>query len=84
MDEGVKQKVRRLVLFGAAKQVMAAALGALTETVIVDDLAAALRDAAAHGRPGDIVLLSPACSSFDQFKNYAERGRAFKALVQGL
>jgi len=81
---GMTGKVRRLVLFGAAKQVIAEALGRLTETVIVDDLEAAVRDAAAHARPGDVVLLSPACSSFDQFANYAERGRVFKRLVQAL
>jgi UDP-N-acetylmuramoylalanine--D-glutamate ligase len=84
MAQGVKQKVRRLVLFGAAKQVIAAALGALTETIVVDDIKAAVSDAAAHARPGDIVLLSPACSSFDQFSNYGERGRVFKQLVQAL
>jgi UDP-N-acetylmuramoylalanine--D-glutamate ligase len=84
LADGVKQKVRRLVLFGAAKAVIAAALGQLTETAVVDDIHAAVRDAAAHARPGDVVLLSPACSSFDQFNNYAERGRAFKQLVQAL
>jgi UDP-N-acetylmuramoylalanine--D-glutamate ligase len=52
--------------------------------VLVDDLAAAVRDAAAHAQPGDVVLLSPACSSFDQFRNYAERGKSFKNLVQAL
>ena len=50
--------------------------------MIVADLAAAVRDAAAHAQPGDVVLLSPACSSFDMFRNYAERGKAFKSLVQ--
>jgi UDP-N-acetylmuramoylalanine--D-glutamate ligase len=84
LDEEIKQKVRRLILFGAAKEIMARALGALTETAIVDDLQAAVRDAAAHARAGDVVLLSPACSSFDQFRNYAERGKAFKDLVQKL
>ena len=84
LADAVKRKVRRLVLFGAAKQIIAEALGRLTETVMVADLEAAVRDAAAHARPGDVVLLSPACSSFDQFKNYAERGRVFKQLVQGL
>jgi UDP-N-acetylmuramoylalanine--D-glutamate ligase len=51
---------------------------------MVDDLQAAVRDAAEHAQPGDVVLLSPACSSFDQFRNYAERGKIFKQLVQAL
>jgi UDP-N-acetylmuramoylalanine--D-glutamate ligase len=84
LEEGIKRKVRRLVLFGAAKNVIARALGRLTETVIVENLTAAVGDAAAAARAGDVVLLSPACSSFDQFRNYAERGRSFKNLVQAL
>lgn len=82
--DGIKRKVRRLVLFGTAKEVMARALGAFTETVLVADLPTALADAAANARAGDVVLLSPACSSFDQFRNYAERGKLFKNLVQQL
>jgi len=84
LEKPIKEKVRRLILFGAAKEIMARSLVGLTETVLVDDLPSAVADARAHARPGDVVLLSPACSSFDQFKNYAERGRAFKALVQKL
>jgi UDP-N-acetylmuramoylalanine--D-glutamate ligase len=84
LQRPIEQKVRRLVLFGAAKEIMARALSGLTATVLVNDLPAAVADAAAHSRAGDVVLLSPACSSFDQFKNYAERGRAFKALVHEL
>ena len=80
----VRKRVRRLVLFGAAKYTIAEALGHLTETVIVSDLADAVADAAAHAHPGDVVLLSPACSSFDMFRNYAERGTAFKSLVHAL
>ena len=84
LEKPIKEKVRRLILFGAAKGIMARSLVGLTETVLVDDLPSAVADARAHARSGDVVLLSPACSSFDQFKNYAERGRAFKALVQKL
>jgi UDP-N-acetylmuramoylalanine--D-glutamate ligase len=72
------------VLFGAAKEMIAKALGTVTETVIVDNMEAAVRDAHQHALPGDVVLLSPACSSFDMFRNYAERGRVFKSLVQAL
>ncbi|MGE5219679.1 MAG: UDP-N-acetylmuramoyl-L-alanine--D-glutamate ligase [Chloroflexota bacterium] len=84
LEDGIKQKVRRLVLFGAAKEIIARALGGFTETVMVEDLRAALNDAAAHARAGDVVLLSPACSSFDQFRNYSERGKIFKTLVREL
>lgn len=84
LRQEIKQKVRRLILFGAARQIIANALGDLTETVIVADLAAAVRDAADHAQPGDVVLFSPACSSFDMFRNYAERGKAFKGLVRTL
>jgi UDP-N-acetylmuramoylalanine--D-glutamate ligase len=84
LADEIKKKVRRLVLFGAAKQIIARSVGQFTETVIVDDLHAAVSDAAAHACAGDVVLLSPACSSFDQFRNYAERGKFFKRLVQAL
>ena len=84
LRDGIKEKVRRLILFGAAKELIAGALGDLTETVVVRDIQSAVRDAAAHAQPGDVVLLSPACSSFDQFQNYAERGKIFKNLVLAL
>jgi UDP-N-acetylmuramoylalanine--D-glutamate ligase len=84
LRESIAQKVRRLVLFGAAKEIMNRALGELTETVMVESLESGVRDATAHARPGDVVLLSPACSSFDMFRNYAERGKAFKSLVHAL
>jgi UDP-N-acetylmuramoylalanine--D-glutamate ligase len=45
------------------------------------DLATAVREASAAAEPGDVVLLSPACASFDQFRDYEERGEAFRSLV---
>jgi UDP-N-acetylmuramoylalanine--D-glutamate ligase len=84
LREGIEKRVKRLVVFGAAKRTIAKTLGALTETVMVESLESAVRDAHEHARPGDVVLLSPACSSFDMFRNYAERGRIFKSLVLAL
>ena len=84
LADGVRHKVRRLVLFGEAREKIAQLLGALTESILVEDLHAAVKDADAHAQVGDVVLLSPACSSFDQFRNYAERGTLFKKLVRDL
>lgn len=84
LSAAIRQKVRRLILFGEAKEIIANALSHLTVTVMVDNIESAVRDAAAHSQPGDVVLLSPACSSFDMFSNYAERGGVFKSLVNSL
>jgi UDP-N-acetylmuramoylalanine--D-glutamate ligase len=45
------------------------------------DLETAMRDATAAARPGEVVLLSPACASYDQFRDYERRGDRFRALV---
>ena len=54
------------------------------ETLGRDRLAAAVGAAWETARKGDVVVLSPACAAFDRFKNFMERGQAFKRLVQGL
>jgi len=80
----VRQRVKRLVLFGEAREKIQRALGQETETMLVSSLEEAVARASAAARPGDTVLLSPACSSFDMFRDYAERGDRFRALVEAL
>jgi len=80
----IKDRVRQVLLIGAAAPVIAEQLTGSTELVQAGDLATAVDRAFARSRPGDTVLLAPACSSFDQFKDYEERGRVFKELVSRL
>ena len=54
------------------------------QIVYVEDMEEAVALAADRARPGDAVLLSPACASWGMFKNYEERGRIFKELVRAL
>jgi UDP-N-acetylmuramoylalanine--D-glutamate ligase len=76
--------VKRLLLFGEASDTIRRALGGETETAVVASLEEAVARAGAMARPGDTVLLSPGCSSFDMFRDYAERGERFRALVEAL
>ncbi|MBI2359873.1 MAG: UDP-N-acetylmuramoyl-L-alanine--D-glutamate ligase [Deltaproteobacteria bacterium] len=84
LEDEVRRKVKKLILFGAAKEKIRKALGHLTDTSLVGNLEEAVQEACKSAEPGDVVLLSPACSSFDMFQNYAERGRTFRALVETL
>jgi UDP-N-acetylmuramoylalanine--D-glutamate ligase len=80
----VKHKVKQLVLFGEAKEKMSECLASETNTVMVEGLKEAVKQAKQVASEGDVVLLSPACASFDQFKNFEERGRRFQEYVEGL
>jgi UDP-N-acetylmuramoylalanine--D-glutamate ligase len=84
LRERLREKVGLLILIGAARDKMRAALEGATEIELVQTLDEAVRRAANAARRDDTVLLSPACSSFDQFRNYAERGRIFQELVRAL
>jgi UDP-N-acetylmuramoylalanine--D-glutamate ligase len=71
-------------LIGEAMDGFAVEIGDALPVVRAGDLATAVAHAAAAVQPGDIVLLSPACASFDQFRDYEQRGDAFRDLVQAL
>ncbi len=72
------------LLVGAAAPKIAAQLQGAVPLVDSQTIPAAVDYAYAHGHAGDTVLLAPACSSFDQFENYEQRGRVFKQIVQQL
>lgn len=74
--------VKRAYLIGEAMEAFAAEIGDAIPVDRSGDLATAVARAAASAEPGDIVLLSPACASFDQFKSYEERGDRFRSIVR--
>jgi UDP-N-acetylmuramoylalanine--D-glutamate ligase len=84
LHQAVREKVRGMVLIGEAREKMAASFAAVTRVELAESLAAAVLCASRLARPGQAVLLAPACASFDMFSGYAERGRIFRQAVAGL
>lgn len=78
----LKGKVKKLILLGEAKDKMHEVLKNSADTVLANSMKEAVKVARACAAPGDVVLLSPACSSFDQYQNYKERGLDFQACVK--
>ncbi len=84
LAELVKERVSHMILIGEAKERMAAELGCFTDTSLAGSLEEAVAMADRLTEPGGVVLFSPACSSFDMFRDYEERAERFKSLVRGL
>ncbi len=80
----VTRKVRRAYLIGESASDLAHALAGATELTLAGSLEAAVAEAAERARPGEAVVLSPACASFDQFRDYRDRGRRFRELARSL
>jgi UDP-N-acetylmuramoylalanine--D-glutamate ligase len=80
----VREKVKRLILFGEAREKIHRALEGAAPITEVETLHEAVEAAAAIAASGDAVLLAPACASFDQFKNFEERGNRFGEYVRAL
>jgi len=80
----IREKVKGLILIGEAAGRIQAVMGDFDRCRHAATLRAAVELAGREAQPGEVVLLSPACASFDMFADYQDRGRQFKALVQAL
>jgi UDP-N-acetylmuramoylalanine--D-glutamate ligase len=84
LNDLLRQRVKRVYTIGAAAEKIESHIKGAAEIVHAETLENAIRRASAGAQPGDIVLLAPACASFDQFQSYNHRGRVFKEVVKGL
>jgi UDP-N-acetylmuramoylalanine--D-glutamate ligase len=77
----LRERVKRVYTVGAAAEKIESQIGNSSLVTRSGTIESAIRQASSASVPGDVVLLAPACASFDQFHNYEHRGRAFKELV---
>ena len=84
LADAASRRVRAAVLIGESAEALAAALADRVACHRADSIEQAVRVAAGLARPGDSVLLAPACASQDQFRDYAERGERFAAAAREL
>jgi len=83
LNDLLRQRVKRVYTIGAAAAKIESQIQGV-ELVHAETLENALRKVNAAAQPGDVVLLAPACASFDQFKSYEHRGKVFKEIVRRL
>jgi UDP-N-acetylmuramoylalanine--D-glutamate ligase len=84
LNDLIAARVKALVLIGETRERLAQVWRGLAPIHLAGDMAAAVARAWDLARPGEVVLLSPACASFDMYKDYAQRGRDFQNLVREL
>jgi len=80
----VRRKARRAYLIGESARDFETALGGAVPFEISETMERAVRSAAAQARAGEAVVLSPACASFDQFRNFVHRGQVFQEIVRNI
>jgi UDP-N-acetylmuramoylalanine--D-glutamate ligase len=81
VDKLVKEKVKEIISIGEAREKISEHFTKNKKVTVVNSFEEAVIKAAQSGKSGDIVLLSPACKSFDMFDSYEHRGKEFKRLV---
>jgi UDP-N-acetylmuramoylalanine--D-glutamate ligase len=84
MNDLLRQRVKRVYTIGAAAEKIERQIGDAVEIFPAGTLENAVRRAATTAVHGDVILLAPACASFDQFQSYEHRGKVFKEVVQAL
>jgi UDP-N-acetylmuramoylalanine--D-glutamate ligase len=84
LEPVIRRHVKEMVLFGEARRRIGEKIGGIVKTVEAATMKEAIHAAYDHAAAGDVVLLSPGCASFDEFRNYAHRGEVFKETVGGL
>jgi UDP-N-acetylmuramoylalanine--D-glutamate ligase len=84
MTELLKERVKTVYTIGSAAEKIERQLQGVVKMVSAETMQVAVSKAAAAAVSGDVVLLAPACSSFDQFENYEHRGQVFRQLVNEL
>ena len=84
LNDLIAARVKALVLIGETRERLARVWRGLAPAYPADDMAAAVNQAWDLARPGDVVLLSPACASFDMYRDYVHRGQTFQKLVREL
>jgi UDP-N-acetylmuramoylalanine--D-glutamate ligase len=81
LNDLLRERVKSVYTIGAAAEKIQSHIKGTTQIVSSGTIEAAVKQASSIAQPGDVVLLAPACASFDQFQNYEHRGRVFKELV---
>ncbi len=84
LNDLLRARVKRVYTIGSAAAKIESQIKGSTEIVHSETLENAVKRAAEAAQPGDVVLLAPACASFDQFRSYEHRGRVFKEVVSGI
>ena len=84
LSELIRERVKQVIAIGADADAICSAWGDYAPTCVADGMDAAVVKAREAARPDDVVLLSPACASFDMYANFEERGADFKRCVRAI